>query len=127
MHTMRILSVVALAVALMPLVGPSALCQEPDIRPELQNRSEVAKLLERHYPAELKRAGVEGRTLLWVFIGENGRVQKTLVHESSGYPALDTAAVDVAAEMRFSPAYHLGNATPVWIAVPIEFRKRNRS
>jgi TonB family protein len=48
-------------------------------------------------------------------------VDDTRIHESSGYEALDQAAINVARAMRFSPAEHEGAAVAVWIQLPIRF------
>ncbi|MFB6241128.1 MAG: TonB family protein [Gemmatimonadota bacterium] len=46
------------------------------------------------------------------------------VQQSSGYPALDRAAKEVAAEMRFSPAMNRDRKTAVWVQQAIEFEVR---
>jgi protein TonB len=70
----------------------------------------------------LRDAGVGGTAILWFFINEQGVVTQTQVFESSGYPALDQAATEVASIMRFSPALNRDEAVPVWVQIPIEFR-----
>ncbi|NLG62180.1 MAG: energy transducer TonB [Candidatus Cloacimonetes bacterium] len=91
------------------------------VRPELRNRAEVARALERNYPPLLRDAGIGGETLVWFFIDENGRVQKTQINKSSGYEALDKAALTVAEQMQFSPALNRDKKVPVWVAIPIVF------
>lgn len=91
------------------------------VRPELRNRAEVARALERNYPPLLRDAGIGGETRVWFFIDENGRVQKTQINKSSGYEALDKAALTVAEQMQFSPALNRDKKVPVWVAIPIVF------
>jgi protein TonB len=91
------------------------------VRPELRNRAEIARALERNYPPLLRDAGIGGETLVWFFIDENGRVQKTQINKSSGYEALDKAALTVAEQMQFSPALNRDKKVPVWVAIPIVF------
>ncbi len=91
-------------------------------RPELLNAEEVVAALVGRYPPILESAGVEGTVAVWLFIDEEGRVLRRVIDVSSGYPAMDSAAVEVAATMRFRPARLNGVATPVWISVPIRFR-----
>ena len=91
------------------------------VRPELRNRAEVARALERNYPPLLRDAGIGGETLVWFFIDENGRVQKTQINKSSGYEALDKAALTVDEQMQFSPALNRDKKVPVWVAIPIVF------
>jgi TonB family protein len=93
-----------------------------DVPPKLQNPSEIQRLLERVYPSQLRDAGIEGTVILWIFVDEQGAVQKTEVKESSGYEAMDEAALSTAEKMRFTPAMNRDKATPVWLAQPITFR-----
>ena len=69
----------------------------------------------------LKDAGIEGTANLWFFIGAAGDVQKVQVNASSGYPALDQAALRVAGEMEFEPAELDGDPVPVWVALDLTF------
>lgn len=91
------------------------------VRPDLKNRREVATALQRYYPPLLKDAGIGGTVNVWFFIDEGGRVEKTLVKESSGHQALDDAAIKVANIMEFSPALNRDKKVPVWIQLPIVF------
>jgi protein TonB len=95
------------------------------VRPQLQNVEEVQRVLMREYPAVLRDAGIGGAPVLWLFIGTNGQVETTRVYESSGFEALDQAAANVAAVMRFSPAYNRDQIVPVWVQIPIRFQVVN--
>jgi periplasmic protein TonB len=95
-----------------------------EVRPELRNRAEVGRVLERNYPSTLRDAGIGGTVQLWIFINEQGQVQRTRVNQSSGYPQLDSAAEAVAREMRFSPALNRDQRVPVWIQIPVTFQVR---
>lgn len=100
-------------------LGPGA------TRPELRNRGEIARTLERYYPADLREAGIGGEALVWFYIDEKGDVAFQQVERSSGECGLDAAALLVADRMRFRPAT-LRNGTPVavWVAIPISFSSR---
>ncbi|HEX2166070.1 MAG TPA: TonB family protein [Longimicrobiales bacterium] len=91
------------------------------VAPELQNRSEISRALERTYPPLLRDAGIGGKPTVHFFIDENGRVVKTILSKSSGYPALDEAAMQVAQQMRFSPALNREKKVQVWVEIPIVF------
>lgn len=93
-------------------------------RPALLNHTEMARALERHYPAVLRQAGIGGTVTVWFFIDEGGRVRSTRIQESSGFEDLDQAALRVADAMRFSPAYNMDRPVPVWVAIPITFEAR---
>ncbi|HLU26617.1 MAG TPA: energy transducer TonB [Longimicrobiales bacterium] len=106
--------------------GERNLADEPTftpytVAPELRNRSEVQRALERFYPPLLRDAGIGGRVLVWFFIDETGKVVNTRLRESSGYPALDEAALKVAEIMQFRPAVNRDRNVPVWVALPITF------
>ncbi|MEX0908073.1 MAG: energy transducer TonB, partial [Gemmatimonadota bacterium] len=94
------------------------------VRPELKNRDEVQRALVRNYPPLLRDAGIGGSPKLWFFIDESGRVIKTELKESSGYPDLDAAANAVAEVMEFSPALNRDKKVPVWVEIPIVFSAR---
>ena len=89
--------------------------------PELQNREDVARTLARNYPPLLRDAGIGGSPTVHFFIDEGGIPQKTLIGKTSGYPALDEAALHVASTMRFSPARNRDRIVPVWVEIPIVF------
>jgi len=94
------------------------------VAPSLQNLSEVQRVLMREYPSVLRDSGIGGRVTVWFFIDEEGRVQQTRVNESSGYEALDQAALNVAEVYRFSPAMNRENRVQVWVSLPITFQVR---
>ncbi|HUF51206.1 MAG TPA: TonB family protein [Longimicrobiales bacterium] len=91
------------------------------VRPELLNTSEIQRALVRSYPPLLRDAGIGGSPVVWFFIDENGRVLRTTLSKPSGYPALDEAAINVAQQMRFSPALNRDKKVQVWVEIPIVF------
>lgn len=91
------------------------------VAPELQNRNDIARALVRNYPPLLRDAGIGGSPTVHFFIDENGRVLRTLLSKSSGYPALDEAAIAVAQQMKFSPALNRDKKVQVWVEIPIVF------
>lgn len=95
---------------------------ESDVQPMLTNADEVRELLQELYPAALKDEGIGGRVILWMLVDETGAVAESRIQETSGHDALDEAAQEVAAAMRFTPAENKGEPVSVWIAQPIEFR-----
>jgi periplasmic protein TonB len=82
------------------------------------------------YPAALREQGIEGRVVLRLYADSRGRVvaESSKVAESSGYPALDSAAMTGAAKLRFSPALRNGRPVAGAFLQPIHFRNpRTRS
>ncbi|MGD8278099.1 MAG: TonB family protein [Gemmatimonadota bacterium] len=94
------------------------------VAPRLKNNGEVARALERNYPPLLRDAGIGGEVNVWFFIDEEGKVLKTQVNQSSGYPALDDAAVKVGQMMEFTPAYNRDKKVQVWVSIPIKFNTK---
>jgi len=77
------------------------------------------------YPADLFDQGVEGEVRLRLFVDAQGRVapESTRVASSSGTPALDTAAVRGAVELRFAPGSRDGAPTGMAFYQPVIFRR----
>jgi TonB family protein len=76
------------------------------------------------YPPALLEQGIEGQVLLRLYVDSLGRVipDSTRIEESSGYPALDSAAVVASPELRFSPALHQGRPIAAPFIQPVQFR-----
>lgn len=80
------------------------------------------------YPLALFEQRISGTVLLRLFADETGRLvaESTRVQESSGYPALDSAALAAAPELRFAPAIRNGAAVASLFIQPIHFRHPDR-
>jgi protein TonB len=91
------------------------------VRPEIKNRREAVRIVERYYPKLLKDAGIGGKVNVWVFIDTNGIVKNAQVQQGSGNSALDDAALRAAREFEFTPALNRDKKVPVWVAIPITF------
>jgi TonB family protein len=81
------------------------------------------------YPVPLLEQGIEGRVLLRMYADSQGTLiaDSTRVAESSGYPALDSAAMRGAAGLRFSPALRRGRPVAGAFLQPIQFRNPRNS
>ena len=81
------------------------------------------------YPLPLLEQGIEGRVLLRLYADSDGTLvpDSTRVSESSGYPALDSAAVRGSAGLRFSPALRHGRPVGGPFLQPIQFRNPKSS
>jgi protein TonB len=76
------------------------------------------------YPANARRLGVQGTTLLSVFVAADGRVADVVVKQSAGHPDLDQAAADAVRRWRFEPARRGNEPVAMWVLLPVEFRLR---
>lgn len=76
------------------------------------------------YPPALLEQGIEGQVLLRLYVDSAGHVipDSTRIAESSGYPALDSAALVASPELRFSPALHQGRPVAAPFIQPVQFR-----
>ncbi len=92
-----------------------------DVPPRLKNPDAIQKMLKQKYPPTLREARIEGKVVLWIFIDRTGEVQKAQVQQSSGYQAMDRAALECAGAMEFTPAKNRDKATPVWVQQAISF------
>lgn len=94
------------------------------VRPDVKNRQEVARAMEREYPPLLRDAGIGGSATVWFYIDEDGKVIETEVKESSGHTSLDAAALKVASIIEFTPALNRDKRVPVWISMAIKFEAK---
>jgi protein TonB len=91
----------------------------PDEVPRMLNTE-----LPFRYPAALYARKVQGNVTLRLSIDRDGQVNadSTRIEESSGYAALDSAAVKGSQELHFIPAKLRGEPMPVTILFPVYFR-----
>jgi protein TonB len=94
------------------------------VPPRLLNPDAIREALEHAYPPLLREAGIGGDVLVWFFIDEDGVVVNTELKTSSGYQALDEAALTIAPLMRFTPALNRDRKVKVWVSLPITFNTR---
>lgn len=76
------------------------------------------------YPTRLFDRRVEGDVVLRLFVDSTGHVvpESSRVGESSGYPALDSAALAGAKKLRYAPARRRGAPVAAAFLQRIEFR-----
>jgi protein TonB len=84
--------------------------------PVLLNKDELLAIMRRFYPESERRAGREGKVIVFLHINAEGRVDPVDIGQSGGAD-FDAGAKEVAKRMRFSPA--LGrNGEPVPVKMP---------
>ncbi len=77
------------------------------------------------YPEELWDEGVEGETMLRIFVTNQGAVDTVRVEKTSGYEAFDSAAVQGAQVLRFEPARRGEEPVGTWVLLPVQFDMAN--
>jgi TonB family protein len=93
--------------------------RQPDVAPVMLNKE-----LPFRYPPALYAQKVQGNVTLRIFIDSNGSIvpDSTRIAETSGFTALDSAAMKGSRELRFEAAKTLGQPVPVSILLPVYFR-----
>lgn len=91
----------------------------PDEMPVMLNKEPPFR-----YPPALFASKVQGNVTLHLHLDSTGAVvpESTVVVESSGYPGLDSAAVQGSRELRFSPARLHHRPVEVSLLLPVFFR-----
>jgi len=67
-------------------------------------------------------AGIEGRVVVRMLVGKDGRVKDAVVDPKFSIPILDAIALEAARGSVFTPALNNGHPVAVWVARPYEFR-----
>ena len=74
------------------------------------------------YPDSARKEGREGTVVLRVLVDEKGRSKSLGVDRSSGFQALDKAALNTVRHWRFNAARHGDQHVESWVKIPIVFR-----
>lgn len=93
--------------------------RQPDVPPVMLNKE-----LPFRYPPALYAQKVQGNVTLRIFIDKDGQIipDSTRIAETSGFNALDSAAMKGSRDLKFEPAKTLGLPVPVSILLPVFFR-----
>jgi protein TonB len=78
--------------------------------------------VQPRYPASARRLGIQGTTLLRVFVSADGSVTDVGVEQTAGHGDLDNAAADAVRRWRFEPARRGEEPVGMWVLLPVEFR-----
>jgi len=93
--------------------------RQPDVAPVMLNKE-----LPFRYPPALYAQKVQGNVTLRIFIDREGAIvpDSTRIAETSGFTALDSAAMKGSRDLKFEPAKTQGQPVPVSILLPVFFR-----
>jgi protein TonB len=85
---------------------------------------DLAELQKRIvYPEMARRAGVEGKVVVRVLVGKDGKPVKTIIEQTDN-ELLNEAARSAVMKSVFTPAIQNGNPIALWVSIPIQFRLR---
>jgi protein TonB len=88
---------------------------------DLEKRPEAVSQVAPTYPAELRKAKVEGSVTLIFVLDETGRVEDPRV-ENSSRAEFEKPALEAIRKWRFRPGEKDGQAVRTYIRVPMRFR-----
>ena len=93
--------------------------RQPDVAPVMLNKE-----LPFRYPPALYAQKVQGNVTLRIFIDRDGSIvpDSTRIAETSGFTALDSAAMKGSRDLKFEPAKTQSQPVPVSILLPVYFR-----
>lgn len=84
---------------------------------------ELVKRIDPVYPKIAVDMGSEGKVYVLLLLDVDGRALRAEIQKSSGYPALDEAAVASVRQWKFTPAIAPGGKpTRVWQLCPVSFK-----
>lgn len=90
--------------------------------PQIANRAEAGRLLQRAYPSLLRDSGISGRVRAQLVIGADGRpVAGTARIVDASHDAFAEATLRVIERFRFEPAKVNGQPVRVLITLPIDW------
>ena len=92
-----------------------------DFQQTLDAQLAMGERIKPPYPSASRRLGEEGKVILLVRVGVDGRVVGASVDQSSGFPRLDAAAVEAVTRWRFVPARRGDEPVDSSVIVPITF------
>jgi protein TonB len=73
------------------------------------------------YPSTARRLGIEGTSMLRVYVSAEGRVTDVQVDQSAGHPDLDRAAAEAVRRWKFEPGRRGSEPVGMWVRLPVQF------
>ena len=99
-----------------PVAGPAPPIIPPNFNADYLHNPAPA------YPSAARRLGEQGRVVLHVLVGADGRPEQVELRSSSGSPRLDSSALETVRHWKFVPARQGERPIAAWVLVPISFR-----
>ncbi len=92
----------------------------PDFVP-VEKEPEIVKEVKPEYPELARRAGIEGRVIVKIWVDKDGKPHKAVVLKSDA-EMFNQPAVDAAMGYRFTPAIMHNGPVAVWVVIPFRFQ-----
>jgi len=103
------------------LTGAEAMQQDAFDVADLEKRPEAISQTPPAYPADLRKAKIEGLVMLVFILSEAGRVEDPRV-ENSSRPEFEKPALEAIRKWRFRPGMKNGEPVRTYIRIPMRFR-----
>lgn len=114
-----------------PVIPENAIIAEPPqeepgmyefIPVEKEPYIDLAELKKKiKYPEIARRAGLEGRVVVRVLVGKDGKPVKAVIEQSDN-EVFNQAAIEAIMSSIFTPAIQNGEPVAVWVSIPIDFK-----
>ena len=112
-----------------PVESPITSTAQSDI-PPMRNIGEMtitfSPNVDSYYPPYSKKNNEEGRVVVRMIVDETGSVRDVALLQSSGFPRLDKAGVDIARDFKFKPSYLSGKPAAISTNLMIKFNLRDK-
>lgn len=96
---------------------------EPDEFIVLEAQPTIKTQTDPVYPDILRRAGIEGRLIVRVLVGKDGRAEDVQIVRSDN-EGFNQATLEAVRRWTFTPAIQAGQPVRVWMTIPVRFRQR---
>lgn len=100
-----------------PTPAPAPAVQQPYVDADHADNQYRAS-----YPRISQRLREEGRVVLRVMVGPDGKPTSASVAKSSGHPLLDQAGIETVMRWRYRPGTRGGVSEPASVLVPVDFK-----
>lgn len=97
-------------------------CSEPPEVP-IEPPQAMSDSMPFVYPVELWDHKISGQTIVLIRVSELGAVDSVMVATTSGYEEFDSAAVQGARTMKFTPGRQGERRVPMWTRMPVRFAR----
>ena len=113
---------VVVATPPVPVTEPAPAVPTNSLRVEMpSSNAQYLQNPKPSYPAISKRLGEQGKVMVRVLIGVDGKALRAEISQSSGYERLDQAALNTVLAWRYVPGKRGGVPEAMWFSVPINF------
>ena len=89
---------------------------------EVDSKPKIIRQMPITYPSDAKKAHVEGRVVVNVLIGTNGKASKMEIVESEPEGVFDENALKSVKNWQFRPGIKGGELVPTWVKLPLSFK-----